>query len=308
MVYGRAPLINLEPDKIVICSLHCNLRIVGCLFEHTILKEIGKHGGKSKQEIDQVCEEVWGKLVEHHIPIKKIYPPKNNLADHYQSITKYSFAGQDCATLLFDRLWEKIVDLVFPPDAVTASPTLKSRVANIKAAWEQWSEVLWPLINKLDYTSKTEKAASVRDNTKLFIPLLRKACAKTTEHLYPHLLFHLAEQIEACPVDPYFFQTQGLEHRHSLRKKYHLLNTNFKKPGLQTSTIIAAYHRKDGRIVREHLKKSSISRGQQVVEITVTLDHLRSLLCTHECEVQKTIKLEHENKLRKVAWKNRKNN
>jgi hypothetical protein len=201
---------------------------------------------------------------------------------------------------LFDRLWEKVVDIVFPPAVVAKNPTLTERVDAIKQAWTHWSEVVWPLINRLDMPRK-EKAAQLRQEASKLLPLIRKAAANTTEHLYPHLLFHLADQIERSEVDPYFKQTQGLEHRHKLRKKIHLLNTNFKKPGEQKQISIARYKRQDGIFVKAHVKHSGISREQQVLETVVTLDHLRALLGTHKCQVESTLKLEKDNKLRKAA-------
>jgi hypothetical protein len=201
---------------------------------------------------------------------------------------------------LFDRLWEKVVDIVFPPAVVAKNPTLTERVDAIKQAWTHWSEVVWPLINRLDMPWK-EKAAQLRQEASKLFPLIRKAAANITEHLYPHLLFHLADQIERSRVDPYFKQTQGVEHRHKLRKKIHLLNTIFKKPGEQKQISIARYKRQDGIFVKAHVKHSGISREQQVLETVVTLDHLRALLGTHKCQVESTLKLGKDNKLRKAA-------
>jgi hypothetical protein len=92
VVFGHGFLLNMEPDQVYICVLHANLCIVGALFEHTVLKEVGKHCLSSEK--DKVCEEIWSLLVKNHIPIKRITLPSNSIPDHYKSISKFSFFWQ----------------------------------------------------------------------------------------------------------------------------------------------------------------------------------------------------------------------
>ena len=174
------------------------------------------------------------------------------------------------------------------------------RYQNIVAAWRRWAD-LWSVINKLDFNTKQEKADAVRQGACEFIPLFKKACAVPPRTLYLHLLVsHLPEQILELPVDPYFYQTQGLEHRHKLRKQLYQLMCNKRKLAEAHVTQVAAYKFLNGRECPSFTRSSGTDRTDQLMELVVVRDHLRQLLSNQKCEVAIHVKLERENKLKKA--------
>lgn len=167
--------------------------------------------------------QIYELLIQAGLPMKLLKCPTTEVDSYWESISKYSFAGRDCAVLSHERLWEMLLQIVMPEAARKKNHTLQTRYESCVKAWENWTEVVWPLINNLGFESKQLKAEAVRKAARDFIPLFKKACAKAPKILYLHLLVaHLPEQIEQLTVDPYYYQTQGLEHRHKLRKQYHL--------------------------------------------------------------------------------------
>ena len=238
--------------------------------------------------------------------MKLLKCPTNQVDSYWESICKYSFAGRDCAVLSHERLWEVLLGIVMPKAARDKNHTLQTRYESCVKAWENWAEVVWPLINNLGFESKQLKAEAVRKAARDFIPLFKKACAKAPKILYLHLLVaHLPEQIEQLTVDPYYYQTQGLEHRHKLRKQYHLCMTNGRKPGEQKSSAVASYKWQTGKVCPAFTRRSGSSREEQIMELMCVRDHLRQLLSSHLCLVAQQVKLERANAVSKAAWKRR---
>ena len=156
-------------------------------------------------------------------------------------------------------------------------------------------------INNLSFDTKIEKANAVRQAACEFVPLFQEACAVPPKTLYLHLLVaHLPEQIETLPVDPYFYQTQGLEHRHKIRKQLYQLMTNKRKTGEQQVTYVAAYKWLNGKSCPSFTRSSGTDHVEQLMELCVVRDHLRSILSTGECEVARQVKLERENRHKKA--------
>lgn len=302
--YARGPLVEVEPGLWVICILHMNLRITGAMFEHMIIKELGRHNKPAERE--KTAQMVWEILIQNGIAIKALKCPVNNVISYWNSIQNHSFAGNDCAILSFERLWLKLLDLVMPKEAREANHTLETRYSSCVKAWDMWAGEVWPLINNLDFETKKLKANAVRKAAREFIPLFKQACAKTPKILYLHLLAsHLPEQIETLTVDPYFYQTQGLEHRHKLRKQYHLCMTNHRKPGEKKVTQVDSYQWLTGEVCPAFTRSSGTSRGEQIMELMTVRDHLRRLLTGHVCAVATQVKLERANRLQKASWKQR---
>ena len=305
--YAQGALIEVEPGLWVICILHMNLRITGNFFAHCILKELGRHTEKSPKERERIAKGVWDLLVGRGLSVKVLKCPKDQAVDSYwESISQYSFAGDDCAVLAANDLWLDCLHLVMPQGAREKNYTLQERYEAIVEGWRMWNEEVWPLINRLDFETKQLKADAVRKAARKFIPLFKKACVKTPRVLYLHLLVsHLPEQIETLTVDPYFYQTQGLEHRHKIRKAYIAL-TNGRKPGEEETHTVAPYQRLGReKPVEGFERKTGTSRTEQCVEILVVRDHLQRLLTGHVCAVARQVKLERENALKKAAWKRR---
>ena len=96
-------------------------------------------------------------------------------------------------------------------------PFLQQKYDKAIKIFDLWATELWPLINDRKF-EKNEKADKVDAMAVTFVEMFKDTVGTTT-HLYPHLLVaHLADQIRDLPCDIYFFQTQGLEHRHKQRK------------------------------------------------------------------------------------------
>ena len=305
--YAQGALIEVEPGLWVICILHMNLRITGNFFAHCVLKELGRHTERSPKEREEIAKSVWGLLSSAGLPVKVLKCPKNEVESYWESISKYSFAGDDCAVLASNDLWLQCVDLVMPQGARDKNYTLQARYQAIVKGWRMWNEQLWPMINRLDFETKKLKADAVRQAAREFIPLFKAACVKAPRILYLHLLVsHLPEQIENLTVDPYFYQTQGLEHRHKLRKAFNSLMCNGRKPGEQRTHTVAPYQWVGReKSCPEFQRKTGTSRTEQVAELVVVKDHLCRLLTGHVCDVARTVKLERENELKKAAWKRR---
>jgi hypothetical protein len=304
--YAKGPLIWLEPIFWVICILHMNLRITGAFFAHCILKELGRHTEGKPLEREAIAKQVWELLSGAGLPVKVLKCPVNETTSFWLSISKHSFAGDDCAVLACNDLWLKCLDMVMPEAARNANHTLETRYQSIIKAWRKWNEEVWPLINRLDFETKKLKADAVRKAAREFIPLFKKAVNKTPRILYLHLLVsHLPEQIEKLTVDPYFYQTQGLEHRHKMRKQYLFLMTNNRAPGEPRMTVVAAYQWLNGKTCPSFERSSGTTRGEQILELTTVRDHLRRLLTDHECAVAKQVKLERESALKKASWARR---
>ena len=96
-----------------------------------------------------------------------------------------------------------------------------------------------------------------------------------------------------------------LEHRHKLRKQYHLCMTNGRKPGEQQTTTVASYKWQSGEVCPAFTRKSGSSREEQIMELMCVRDHLRQLLSSHLCLVAQQVKLERANALSKASWKRR---
>ena len=71
-----------------------------------------------------------------------------------------------------------------------------------------------------------EKAAKLEVESRAWLDLWKTATGGS-QTVYIHLMcVHLPEQIRSLPVDPYYFQTSGLEHGNKMRKHIALDLTN----------------------------------------------------------------------------------
>jgi hypothetical protein len=279
VVYGRYPVFKIFMDQLVICILHLNLRIMGALFERTVLGEAGKHcdspSTNPKVRVEDNCGQLFAFLKDDiGLPITKITAQKGSqVQTNWLSVNRYSFSGPDARDFIEKKGWVRALDLVMPKSARNGDAFLKKKHDDAIIAWECWCLELWPLINNKAIAADT-KADQVQTKAVEFVTRFRDACGRTTCHLYPHLLVaHLPNQIRDLPCDITFFQTQGLEHRHKQRKTSH---HNQRKPRTPVKHAVRAYMKKDGTVVRAHLQSNSISRQQQMLELSVAKDHIRA--------------------------------
>lgn len=300
VVFGRTPLFKVGLDQLVICILHMDLRIMGALVEKVLLGNVGKHcPGKSK-EIN--CSELLENMKNIGLNIKKISCPVNKVETNWLSLNHYSMNGPDSAKFKEEKGWVDALEIVMPSEIRKEDPYLQMKFEAATRAFVMWSQILWPLINNR-CLPQAEKAEQVEVKSAEFVELFQQAVGKTS-HLYPHLLVaHLADQIRDLPCDIFFFQTQGLEHRHKQRKFVMAQNCNKHKPSLQRKRKVAAHNRQDGTVRHAYIQTTGISRQQQSLEYAVTQDHINATHKNH-CRKVKIQELQEHNKKLKhdTAW------
>ena len=169
--------------------------------------------------------------------------------------------------------------------------------------WSFWAKKLWPLIQNTDM-DRTEKADLLQKQAIEFVTLWVNATGGS-KNVYLHLLVkHLPEQVRpgtplSMPCDPWFLQTQSLEHKHSFRKRVHLNRTNkhAPKPLADRAQEILDYFRGDGTRVKGHKRSSGKCRTLQALEKSV----LHDLLFDHyETRDSKAIKFKRADERRQA--------
>jgi hypothetical protein len=213
IVYGRYPLLHIEPDKWYLCLLHFNLRVTGgtinkCAFEH-----IGKYGDAKEQAtaICAVLEEAGIWVREERLQPKS----KNQNAAYVKDI---SFVGRDAVGI--QTLAEKLMDIVIHVDEREDDEDVMNVYNKAMAVWDAWRE-LWRLLNNRVDSDNAEARNTRADEVQVLADRYRVAWVRavgSTAGLYVHIMHeHLADQVRAVgDLRPY--QSQGLEHLHSFRK------------------------------------------------------------------------------------------
>merc|ERR1719253_655987 len=239
------------------------------------------------------AQELYELLLSVGIPVKKFSCPLNNVGAFYNSVKTHSFAGSDAAKLL--AIWDVALNIVFdrevwdvehPKYSSTSADTIRCRKA--VSLWKYWQVEVWPLINDL-HMEKETKAAHVEAKGRKFIDLWVTATGMATSHLYPHILVkHLPDAIRHLPLDPWYFQTEALEHRHKLRKQFSML-TNKHKPKLlsERTCDTSGYYRHGKWIQGKSGKGTGPCRNYQMLGKSVVYDHLLNLMSTGASEEAK---------------------
>ena len=232
-----------------------NLRITGMLFERTVLRTLIKDP-RSARKLDartksscSRAQELYDLLLSLGIPCKLFSCPTNSVGKFYNSISKHSFAGNDSAKCL--SAYESILKIAFPSsvwdtghaDFDAMSPDT-ARYNRAVAVWKHWATTVWPLINDLEM-EREEKATAVEVAGNKFMELWIAAAGEHTAHVYPHILVaHLPNQIRDLPMDPWYFQTQCLEHKHKFRKMDSFVtNHHAPKPLAERTSDVVGYYR-----------------------------------------------------------------
>ena len=86
--------INLEPRFWILCILHLNLRIVGALFAHLVVDDIGKCGKADEQKTAFMKLFIKSGIYMKERKLER----KNNLDEAWQG--KFSFAGADAEKVM----------------------------------------------------------------------------------------------------------------------------------------------------------------------------------------------------------------
>jgi hypothetical protein len=146
------------------------------------------------------------------------------------SCKKHSLTGSECA--IVKVIFPLLLDILFPADLREGGPEfdedIDDKYNKTKCVFDQWCLVLWPILKDTSIEKET-KAELVRTGGSAWIRYWVDAHG-TSQHLYPHLMItHYADQIRDLPVDPWYYQTQPTEHRHSWRKAWLIKMTNSHK-------------------------------------------------------------------------------
>ena len=148
--------------------------------------------------------------------------------------------------------------------------------------WADYAAIWNVLIDIKSFATPEDKATKLEQLVDPWIELFHK-CAPAAQYLYPHILqSHMPEFIRTMPRDPFFLQTQGLEHRNKQRKRIHLRVTNFRAPA------------KNGE------KVSSMARTQQAFSYVLVRDELENNATVSQLEHERKRK-DHTNELRQLA-------
>ena len=127
---------------------------------------------------------------------------------------------------------------------------------------------------------REEKATAVEAGNK-FMELWIAAAGEHTAHVYPHILVaHLPNQIRDLPMDPWYFQTQCLEHKHKFRKMDSFVtNHHAPKPLAERKSDVVGYYR-NGKWVGG--KEGRMTGPCRSFQLSVVNDYFRNAMATAE--------------------------
>jgi hypothetical protein len=235
--YGTPVPFDVPIDEYIICILHMNLRFVGAMFEALIVNGLAS-GGLGERQVAYL--EASLSMMGMQFRSSKLQPKPNRLKKMWTGTLK--MGGADTRKFMHKANPEAILrNCVFPkwmrepPPGSTASakrryaePARKCEEAC--TAFKTW-RVCWALLNKdvgPTQDDRNKRAEEVEIAGRAFVDAFR-AAHKNTQGLYLHMLVaHVPDMIRKYG-DLRPFQTQGVEHHHSKRKKIHLHNTNRRK-------------------------------------------------------------------------------
>jgi len=223
-VYGRYVPIHVEIMHWILCLLHCGLRIVGALLEHTVLDHIGTCVAVGQDQAAELKKIFAGISVV--IKDKKLAKRPTNLDKAWTG--NFSCGGADAEKITY--VADSLLGVVFPKTVRDRDDEVRRKFEKCTAAWANWRS-LWALLaTDLEDTEAARQthARLVKAQSRIFVDAFVKA-HKKTQGLYLHLISaHLHEFVlEWGDLRP--FQAQGLEHCHSLRKQAARAMTNKKK-------------------------------------------------------------------------------
>ena len=274
---GQLPLFPALPvEHWSICVLHLSLRIVGMMWEHSVLKDerLNEKANKKNAGAGTLAEVIFRMLAKVGVFIKVRGAPSKDINKYFHSIAKHSFAGSDASKLL--SIWRPVMDVLYPLSRREADAQAARDYESWCACWGHWESVLWPAIN-LETEDRLAKANTVEQERKEFVRLWKDAFGKATKHLYPHMLTcHLPQLIRDLPIDPMYLSLQSLEHRHSQRKKA-AFRTNKKAPKEQGERreVVTSHVRGDGTIVPAYERNAGPSRTSQTFRLMLLQDEMQ---------------------------------
>jgi hypothetical protein len=297
--YGEKVLFRIPVTQWAVCILHMNLRITGMMFERTVLRNLMKDP-RSKSKTDAKtsssnsrASHLYDLLLALRIPCKLFSCPKNSVGKFYNSISKHSFAGNDSAKCI--SAYESILKVAFPSSAwdpnhadYNHESDDTKRYNRAVAVWKQWAEEVWPLINNLEL-AKEDKATKLEVEGKKFMRLWVAAAGEHTSHVYPHILVaHLPNQIRDLPMDPWYFQTQCLEHKHKFRKLDSFVTNHHAPKDLEErKSDVNGYYRAGKWVHGKKGRRGGPARNYQMLGKSVVNDHYRNYMSTAAANASK---------------------
>ena len=253
--------------------------------------------------------------------IKKSVPKTSPCGEWQATVTMSSYAGDDCNKLQSEPVLRHMRDLCFPESSRPAKDNGEPDVANPSfdqacwdgyhrnvAVWDKYNPC-WDLLQVLDMNPQ-QKSSELRTLAMLFLDKL--AAYKKTCHVYPHMLAaHVPEQIAALDVDPYYSQTQALEHKHQTPKEDGRRLIVGLTPGPAESIVIASYERlvfskstgkMEVQTVPEHRTTvKTVSRNDQLMMLATAREGVRNAVVTAEEELAMEKKALHKQRKQKNA-------
>ena len=224
VVYGLHPLLSIPIKKWVICLLHMNLRIVGGMFNALVRDRIGK----TQLEGQDQAKEIIALFSAHGIWMKesRLKPASKSL--NSAQLPKLNFIGVDTEKMV--QICEQLMDIIHPKKLRDASSGKRVREQYNKSmlVWRRW-QVIWRLLNdaldSTDQEARNRRADAVQQAADEWL-VAWVAAHKRTQGLYIHILVHHLAGMVRAYGDLRGFQSQGLEHTHSERKRIALHLTN----------------------------------------------------------------------------------
>ena len=274
VVYGRFPLLEIPIEKWVICLLHMNLRIVGGMFNALVRDMIGSTPAEGQNQ----PVEISALLTQNGIWMKesRLQPQSKSLNE--KQLQKISFIGVD--TEKITHICEQLQSIVQPKSKRDEDRLVEAQYVKSMDVWTYWKSI-WRLLNDaIDSNNKTEcsaRADAVQSAADLWLKAWVRA-HKKTQGLYIHILVHHLSDMVRRYGDLRPYQSQGLEHTHSQRKRAALTLTNRRA---QSATC-------------------TIARTEQLLTHVVAEDHTRKRQ-RHNLDQQKHAQLEKTKKARVEA-------
>ena len=202
-----------------------NLRIVGAMFDVLIRDQIGVIAAEGQDQAAEVAaclhrQGIWMKE-------SKLKPKSKSL--NSAQLPKLSFIGVDTEKLV--HVAEELEGIVLPEslrDNSHAGRKVQAKYDKSMAVWRCWEKV-WRLFNDaLDSNDAGARGARADEVQHAADAWLKAwvAAHRRTQGLYIHILVHHLSDMVREYGDLRGFQSQGLEHTHSQRKRIALTLTN----------------------------------------------------------------------------------
>ena len=211
--YGHFPLLRIPVKRWPLCLLHMNLRIVTGMINRCVFDFLGDYGDAEEQAAALLAilggSNVWMRA-------GALKPTSKDANAAY--VKDISFVGRDCEVVV--DLAPRMLEVIFPAAQRQDDSDIQEAYERALRCWTVWA-LLWRQLND-DIDVYDEEARNTRADVvqKLADEWLEAwvECVGHTQGLYIHMLHtHLSGWVRELG-DLRLYQSQGLEHGHSIRK------------------------------------------------------------------------------------------